>query len=617
MEAENQASGISKDQHIKNQVDGDLANFSQVKLKSGEKIWVAKIKVLGDHEFEAIFYQKDESGQNQTLTTELFGTRDEVHARVYSQVVEKLSSGFGFVEQAENLSDAGSTGSTKSGRGILSNLTLHDSNAMPNLKRKKTALNKRNAEEIRDSGVQDSTQKKLKSGKKFEESPRVESQSSQAGSNSKLTVSKRQQLKKDIESAKLIESLKKEGDIIDLDTLTTPGKLRNLSPSKSQQDPVVKQNPRDLTRSMSKNSITPRTPNSIRSLVASALITPPKIDYKEIAQYNTVPIRSNAFLTETEIADIFDSPPPQHIPASTFRGIYLERKVFVEFVPSIRDTGLPLHEVVTEYYSLQIDQNVCYFEYGVIEEPDAMQCQLHECYEFIESYCLTHKIKQLRTEIGFEEKREKLVYSLNQKLVDTIKLTPDLYFKHERRMCEDPETSFRVLKSQERSLKSKQVFDQDDRQIAVVRELNSGSRRSGVQSTNVSSNRLKSTLSNDQKQDAVDLLDDTATKEPEEAQPPIHQNSTEQNQQIVSRHNPLLVDKDPVVNVREDIGQSDLEVMYDKFSHSNPLHDFVDIDINTEFRGSYEVSAEELTQRKAFMENFYKGEVKTATSFEK
>lgn len=78
-----------------------------------------------------------------------------------------------------------------------------------------------------------------------------------------------------------------------------------------------------------------------------------------------------------------------------------------------------------------------------------------------------------------------------------------------------------------------------------------------------------------------------------------------------------MVDKDPVVNVREDIGQSDLEVMYDKFSHSNPLHDFVDIDINTVFRGSYEVSAEELTQRKAFMENFYKGEVKTATSFEK
>lgn len=50
-------------------------------------------------------------------------------------------------------------------------------------------------------------------------------------------------------------------------------------------------------------------------------------------------------------------------------------------------------EIVTEYYSLQIDQNYCYLEYGVIEEPDAMQCQLHESYDFIESYCICHKIK--------------------------------------------------------------------------------------------------------------------------------------------------------------------------------------------------------------------------------
>jgi len=161
------------------------------------------------------------------------------------------------------------------------------------------------------------------------------------------------------------------------------------------------------------------------------------------------------------------------------------------------------------------------------------------------------------------------------------------------------------------------VFDQDDRQIAVVRELNSGSRRSGMQSTNVSSNRLKSTLGDGENQGAADLLAIPVPLEPEDAQSPAHQTLAEPTQQNISRHNPLLVDKDPMVNVREDIGQSDLEVMYDKFSHSNPLHDFVDIDIDTKFRGSYEVGDEELAQRKVFMEKFYKGEVKAATSFEK
>jgi hypothetical protein len=139
----------------------------------------------------------------------------------------------------------------------------------------------------------------------------------------------------------------------------------------------------------------------------------------------------------------------------------------------------------------------------VIEEPDVMQCELHESYDFIESYCLTHKIKQLRTEIGFEEKREKLVYSLNQKLIDTIKQNKEFYFKHEGRICADPETSFRVLQSQERSLKSKGVFNQDEREIAVVRDLNSGSRRS----TNVSASRIKTSLIEVQENQVLDLME--------------------------------------------------------------------------------------------------------------
>ena len=198
---------------------------------------------------------------------------------------------------------------------------------------------------------------------------------------------------------------------------------------------------------MSKNSITPKTPQSIRSIIASALITPPKIDYREIAQFNTVPLGDSVFLSTEQIEQVFNSPPPAVVPKSSFKGIYLERKVFSQYVPSLKEAALDKEEIVTEYYSLQIDQNYCYFEYGVIEEPDAMQCQLHESYDFIESYCLTHRVKQLRTEIGFEEKREKLVYSLNGNLIDTIKLNSELYFKHEKRICEDADVSFKVLQS--------------------------------------------------------------------------------------------------------------------------------------------------------------------------
>lgn len=69
--------------------------------------------------------------------------------------------------------------------------------------------------------------------------------------------------------------------------------------------------------------------------------------------------------------------------------------------------------------------------------------------------------------------------------------------------------------------------------------------------------------------------------------------------------------------MREDVGQSDLEMIYDKFSHSNPLHDFSDIDISQDFKGSYQVSEEELALREDFMGRFYRGEVKRCNSFEK
>ena len=129
-----------------------------------------------------------------------------------------------------------------------------------------------------------------------------------------------------------------------------------------------------------------------------------------------------------------------------------------------------------------------------------------------------------------------------------------------------------------------------------MRDLNSGSRRSGLNSTNASKNRVKSSMENSSNLIEADLLRippseeifriDLDTKEIGNRDQEV---MAEENV-LVSRHNPNLVDKDPQVNLREDVGQSDLDMIYDKFSHSNPLHEFVDIDINLEFRSSYEVS---------------------------
>jgi hypothetical protein len=73
---------------------------------------------------------------------------------------------------------------------------------------------------------------------------------------------------------------------------------------------------------------------------------------------------------------------------------------------------------------------------------------------------------------------------------------------------------------------------------------------------------------------------------------------------------PKVYDKEPLVNVREDIGQSDLDIIYDKFSHSNPLHEFNDLDINYEFKNSIELSEQELASRKLVMEAYLNGEGK-------
>ena len=143
------------------------------------------------------------------------------------------------------------------------------------------------------------------------------------------------------------------------------------------------------------------------------------------------------------------------------------------------------------------------------------------------------------------------------------------------------------------------------------------SRRSNKQSSKATSNRIKSTIEEGHQPDILELPQATEEIPVQSRESALDQSTEEHVFKNVTRHNPHLVDKDPMVNVREDIGQSDLEVIYDKFSHSNPLHDFTDIDIHTEFRGQYEVSQEELSQREAFMQKYYRGEIKSSTSFEK
>ena len=601
-----------------------------IEMHNDEIFWRSIIKQNSSDSFTILIQsgKKDSKTQKEIDTQEQTFEYDSNNGAIESlhQILKtNLASGYLIRKSEEEIfGQPDSVGSYRSAKGLLSNLTIEDSNSVSNQEMEGSVLAKRDKYDSRMSQDKDVVQKQLKV-KSAKKSPKNKNQSpkhnksldkeglvEEIETKTKTRGTKRERIRQDIESTKLIEQVKIHGTLITLDNLT-PAKSKKPSISKSQVNTNLdlKVKRREQSKSASKNWITPKTPQSIRSILASTILSPPKVDYIDIAQFNNISVGDNVFLSKQEIDSVFNSKPPLMVPSSNFKGVYLERKVFSQYVPSLsKEVTIGLNEIVTEYYSLQIDQNYCYFEYGVIEEPDAMLCELHESYDFIESYCLAHRVKQLRIEIGFEEKREKLVYSLNLNLIDTIKQNGELYFKHSKRICEDPDTSFKVLQSQEKSKKTKETIGtgQDERELAITRDIQSGNRRSNQINSSGGGNRVKSVFS---------IADANNTGEQLTGNQIIEEERLEQEEVQMQIEKVRVGDKEPLVNVREDIGQSDLDIIYDKLSHSNPLHDFSDIDINYEFKSQIELSAAEKEERALYMDKFLNGLIKNSTSLER
>lgn len=438
-----------------------------------------------------------------------------------------------------------------SSKGFLNNLTAGDSNEDDDSgDENESILVKRNLNF--DAGIEDSVQKKLKI------------------SNSKGTV---KSSKKKGKSSKKKKNLTEKKQKKNLKKKLIEGSL-SVQKVRNKHDPEI-----EKSNSLMKVEIkeAPKTPKSkVSSIISSQRHTPINVDYAEIAQYNTIPVE-DYFLTENEINEIFSSKPPNYIPIDSFKGIYMERKVFEIYIKDLKNENsskkTEKKSVYTEYYSLQIKSNIAYFEYGVIEEPSCLRYELHESYDFIESYCLVHKIKQLRTEIGFEEKREKLVYSLNENLINAIKEEGLHHFLHEKRICEDVETSYQVFKSQEKSNKTKELFKNEDRPITVnmkkkvvepIEEVEEGKEEGGM----------------------VEEIVDGEEGMVEEV---------------------LYKDVKGDVDLRVELGQSDLDIIYDKVSHSNPL--FEEEDFNGEIQG-FTPGKLDLQARIRYKEEYEKGELK-------
>ena len=149
-------------------------------------------------------------------------------------------------------------------------------------------------------------------------------------SSSKRKGSKRERLRLSVKAGDIINQAKEEGVI----------SLVNLTPAKSKK----------IAGSL--NSISPKTPADIRSLVASTIMISPKVDYNEIAKYNTVELGDQVFLNDSELESVFGSPPPKIVPPNSFKGIYLERKVYSKHVSTLKDVSSDPEEIFTEYYSL-------------------------------------------------------------------------------------------------------------------------------------------------------------------------------------------------------------------------------------------------------------------------
>ena len=127
-------------------------------------------------------------------------------------------------------------------------------------------------------------------------------------------------------------------------------------------------------------------PSSNNTFSTSKKLAPatPKSSYQIIAARNTLPVPSYIFLSENQIKQVFSSQPPKDIPSEAFKGVYLERKVLGFLLPGISKEDADL--VFTEYYSLQLSNQHCYLEYGVEEEPDFLQSEMHETVDFRSKY---------------------------------------------------------------------------------------------------------------------------------------------------------------------------------------------------------------------------------------
>lgn len=471
------------------------------------------------------------------------------------QIELKVEKGFKISKKIEEIEEENSQkkkdfyGSYRSSsKGFFNNLTVEDSNSKKDDEEDNSILAKRNLNfEEEDQEFEDGVQKKLKIMNEEDKDRKSKSDKKKKKGGKKEILSEKKGKKNLKEKISIntagSQSVKKLSRNLEEELNDSSNeKLRIKTKNKEEESDVLMEIEEEKKTPESKIS------KKISEIISETRNTPPPLpNFEAIAQFNVIRLE-NEFLSEEEIKDILTSKPPQFIPNESFKGIYLERKVYKEYIKNseqIEKNELSAkkskkssenRKIYTEYYSLQIDSNIAYLEYGVIEEPSCLKYELHETYSFIEAYCIIHKIKQKSVEIGFEEKSEKLVSSLNGNLINAIKQEKIYYFKHNERILEDIETSFEVFKSQEKANKvMKGVFFDEKNDKKILDNLEE-------------SNNKEDIVENE-----VDLEEENEPKE------------------IIEEKEEVFKDLEAAVNIFEDLGQSEVEIYYDKLSHSNPL----------------------------------------------
>lgn len=241
---------------------------------------------------------------------------------------------------------------------------------------------------------------------------------------------------------------------------------------------------------------------------------------KEEIIENLQPVPQCIFLTPKEQRQIFMRKAPKSLQKIVSEGSYLERKVKGSKIWEMDESKS--EEIFTEYYSLQVHSSYCYFEYGIVEETHFLKYQMHETVEVVEAMSLLNELRKKRILIGFIEKNDKLVKSLNTNLIKNIKKKKTCYQYHEGKM------------STQKSVKK------------IISNLGRDSDTSEQEEID-----LASGSKDEDKNDMV----------PEESP----QNEANDKYKIQKEE-----DINPKINVYEDIGQSDIKLIYDNLSHSNP-----------------------------------------------